>query len=53
MTVQAGRKAEELREPVERHLLELLQGRGRPPQDPELVEPRDQELREDARLRRR
>ena len=44
---------EQLREPVERHLLELLQRRGGPPEDPELVQPGDQDLGEDRGLRAR
>ena len=50
VAVQPGRKPEELREPVERHLLELLQRGRRAPEDPDLVEARDQELGEDAGL---
>ena len=48
--VQAGRKAEKLGEPVERHLLELLQGGRRAPEDPDLVEAGDQKLGEHAGL---
>ena len=48
--MQARGKAEELCEPGERHLLELLErGRGAP-QDPDLVERRDEQLGEDPRL---
>ena len=49
--VEVRGQAEELREPVERHLLELLQRRRRAPEDPDLVEPGDQELGEDTGLR--
>ena len=50
MAVQSGRQAEELGEPVERHLLQLLESRRRAPEDPDLVQPRDQELGQDPRL---
>ena len=45
-----ARQAEELREPVERHLLQLLESRRRAPEDPDLVQPGDQQLGEDPRL---
>ena len=48
--VEALREAEQVGEPGERHLLELLQGGRRAPEDPDLVERGDQELREDPRL---
>ncbi len=48
--VEPGREAEQLGEPGERHLLELLQrGRGAP-EDPDLVEGGREELREDSGL---
>ena len=50
MAVEPRRQPEELREPVERHLLELLQRGRRAPEDPDLIEPRDQQLREDSWL---
>ena len=50
MSVQAGRQPEQLREPVERHLLELLQRRRGAPEDSDLVQPGDQQLGEDPRL---
>ena len=45
------READELAQPVDRELLELLQRGRRAPEDPDLVEPGDQQLRKDARLR--
>ncbi len=50
MAVQTWRQAEKLREPVECHLLQLLQRRRGAPEDPDLVQPRDQELGQDPRL---
>jgi len=50
MAVEALRQAEQVGEPGERHLLELLErGRGAP-EDPDLVQRRDEELGEDPRL---
>ena len=49
MPHEAFREAEQLPEPVECHLLELLQRRRRAPQDADLVEA-DEELREDPGL---
>ena len=43
-------QAEQLPQPVERHLLELLQRRRGAPEDADLVERGDQQLGEDARL---
>ena len=51
LAVPAGREAQQLREPRERHLLELLERRGGPPEDPDVVEPGHEELGEDRRLR--
>ena len=51
MSVQAGRQPEQLREPVERHLLQLLQQRRCAPEDPDLVQPRGEQLGEDPRFR--
>ena len=48
---EPGRKAEQLSEPVDRQLLELLQRRRRAPQDSDLVEPRDEESRRGRRAR--
>ncbi len=48
--MQRIRQAEQLPQPVEGHLLELLQGRRGAPEDPYLVEPCDQELGEDSGL---
>ena len=49
MAAKLLREADELAQPVDRQLLELLQrGRGAP-EDPDLVEPRDEQLREHAR----
>ncbi len=45
-------QAEQLREPAQRHLLELLQRRRRAPEEADLVQRRRQQLREDARRRR-
>ena len=52
MAVQRLGQAEQLPQPVERHLLELLQRRRGAPEDPDLVEPGDQELGEDPGLGR-
>ena len=49
--VPAAGKAEQLRDPVERHLLELLQRRRRAPEDSDVVQRCDQQLRQDTRLR--
>ncbi len=46
------READELAEPVDGQLLQLLQRGRRAPEDPDLVEAGDQELGEHARLRR-
>ena len=51
VAVQAVRQPEQLREPVERQLLELLQRRRGAPEDPDLVQPGAEQLGEDARLR--
>ena len=53
VAVPARRQAEELREPVHDVQLELGRRRRRPPQDPDRVQRRDQELGQDPRLRRR
>ena len=50
VAVQPVRKAEELREPVERHLLELLERGRRAPEDPDLVQTGGEQLGEDRRL---
>ena len=46
MAVQPRREAEQVGEPGEGDLLELLERRRRPPEDPDLVEPRREELGE-------
>ena len=51
--VHAGGQAQQVGEPLERHLLELLERGRRPPEDPDLVERGDEQLREDPGLRRR
>ena len=48
--VELRRQAEQLPQPVQRHLLELLQHRRGAPEDADLVEGGDQQLGEDARL---
>ncbi len=53
MAVHRVRKAEQLAQPVECHLLELLQRRRRSPEDADLVETCDQKLGQDAGLCRR
>ena len=50
VAVQAGRQPEQVGEPGERHLLELLERRRRAPEDPDLVEAGREELGEDPRL---
>jgi hypothetical protein len=52
MPVERLGQAEQLSHPVERHLLQLLQRRRGAPEDPDLVEPGDQELGENPGLRR-
>ena len=51
VTVEPGRKPDELSQPVGRHLLELLERGRRAPENPGLVEPGDQQLRQNAGLR--
>ena len=51
VSLELVRKPQELTQPVHRQLLELLQSRRRPPENPDLVQTRDQELGEHARLR--
>ena len=53
VTVESRRQAEQLREPVERHLLELLERRRRTPEDPDLVQGGHEQLGQDPRLRSR
>ncbi len=53
MAVERIGKSEQLPQPVERHLLQLLQGRRGAPEDPHLVERRDQELGQNPRFGRR
>jgi hypothetical protein len=47
VAVQARGQAEQVGEPGERHLLELLERRRGAPEDPDLVQRRDEELGED------
>ena len=47
---ELGRQAHELSKPVARQLFQLLQRGRRPPQDPDLIQAGDEELRENARL---
>ena len=51
MAVQAVRQPEQLREPVESQLLELLQRRRGAPEDPDLVQPRAEQFGEDTGFR--
>ena len=51
VAVQAVRQPEQLREPVERQLLELLERRRGAPEDADLVQARAEQLGEDAGLR--
>jgi hypothetical protein len=53
VAVHPRRQAEQVGEPLERHLLELLERRRGTPEDPHLVESRDEELGENPRLGRR
>ena len=50
VAVQPGRKPEQLGEPVERQLLELLERGRRAPEDPDLVQARGEQLRQDRGL---
>ena len=52
MAVEAVGQAEQLPQPVERHLLELLERRRGAPEDAGLVQAGDEQLGEDPRLRR-
>ncbi len=51
VTVPASREPEQLRNPVQRHLLELSRRRRGPPEEGDGVEGRGEQLREDPRLR--
>ena len=53
MAVEPRRQPEQVGEPGERHLLELLERRRGTPEDADLVQPRRQQLGEDSRVRAR